>query len=297
MPTPIALFTYNRPYHTTQMLASLAACDRLDECEVFIYCDGVGKSEHAANVKATREVVREWVEHHPATTVERSENLGLAASIIQSVTELCQRFGRVIVVEDDLILAKSFLDYQLRALDHYAEDERVFQVVGFMFPVEDNPDPQVCLLPITSTWGWGTWKRAWDKLETNIETALATLTPPNAHSFDVNGAYPYTQMLKAHQQRGNSWGVMFWYSVWRQGGLGVFSRQSLVANIGMDGSGVNSGVSDKKAFAPMLGTIPSPIDFPNMIDERLWKLYQDEMRRQRPSAPPLWRKLLARLTR
>ena len=77
---PIAIFTYNRPLHLRQLFDSLLQCARLDECEVFIFCDAAKKPEYEADVKTAREVAREFaLSINNARLIERKENLGLAS--------------------------------------------------------------------------------------------------------------------------------------------------------------------------------------------------------------------------
>ncbi len=286
MKTPVAVFTYNRPQHLARMLQTLEACKRLPECHVVFYCDGPRRPEDEALVAQNRAVVSAWARRHSADVVLRDENFGLARSVVDGAGALCQQYGRVIVLEDDLLLAPDFLDFQLRALDHYADDPRVMQVVGYIFPFEKNPPPGLLLFPLSSTQGWGTWARAWQQMTFDADAALADLADPaRAQAFNLGGIYPYMKMLRQHRQRGNSWGVMFWYSVWRQGGLCVYSRQSLVGNIGFDGSGVNSGAAAHEGRAytldPRAG-LPAGVPFPSGVDEALWQRYRAYIRRITP---------------
>jgi len=241
--TPIALFTYNRPEHTNRVLASLAHCKRLNECLLHVYCDGPKTDSQAQSVAASRQVVRNEAQKLGAVVIERDANLGLARSVVDGVTDLCDRFGRVIVVEDDLVLNPSFLDYMLQALDRYAADENVYQVSGYMFPVAQPAKPDAFLLPLITTWGWATWKRAWQIFDWNAAGALEQLRDPALRKqFDLNNSYPYAVMLE-NQLKGltNSWGILFWWHVFKAHGLALHPRRSLVWNGGFDGTGTNCG--------------------------------------------------------
>ncbi len=291
--TPIAVFTYNRPRHTQRLLASLSACQRLDECHVVFFCDGAKTPEQAAAVQQTRQVVTQWAQEHGADVVLRDENYGLAKSIVTGVTALCAQYGRVIVLEDDLVLAPAFLEYMLAALDHYADDARVMQVSGYTFPFEDDPPPGLFLQPVATTWGWATWQRAWDHYEHDTQEAMTLLkNPQKSRSFDLNGAYPYTRMYRqAAAGKVDSWGVRWWFSIWRRGGLVVYSRQSMVANEGFDGSGVHSGgklgwqmhsVKNAKFLR----------SFPTEMDRNLFRKHCQFIRHNfAPSRPPLHKRI------
>jgi hypothetical protein len=250
--TPVALFTYNRPQHAQRALAALARCDRLSETRVHIYCDGVNKPEHAEGVNATRQVVHDWASANKATVIERSENLGLAHSIVTGVSDLCKTYGRVIVVEDDLVVSPDFLNYMLQALDRYQDDPKVYQISGFMFPVTHTPAPDALFLPLTTTWGWATWERAWRIFDWEATGALKSLADPDIlRTFNLDGAYPYATMLRRRlEARNDSWGILWWWAVFNIGGLVLHPRQSLVWNGGFDNSGVHSGASLKTYQSP-----------------------------------------------
>jgi len=241
--TPIALFTYNRPNHTGRALDSLARCHRFDECRSYIYCDGPKSERDKAEVKVSRTVVREWAEKQGAVVIERQENLGLARSIVTGVTDLCREYGRVIVVEDDLVVSPAFLDYMLQALDRYHDDPQVYQLSGYMFPVDSHAMTEAFFLPFITTWGWATWARAWQVFDWHATGAQVRLTDADTRRrFNLDGHYPYATMLEDRLAgRNDSWGVLWWWSVFQRNGLALYPRQSLVINRGFDGSGRHCG--------------------------------------------------------
>ena len=128
--------------------------------------------------------------------IEREKNYGLGNNIITGVTDIIDVYGRVIVLEDDLITAPFFLQYMNEALDIYAENEKVICIHGYAYPVKENL-PDTFFLKGADCWGWGTWKRAWRYFERNGEVLLDQLIKTGqTRSFDFNDAYPYTAMLK-----------------------------------------------------------------------------------------------------
>ncbi len=241
--TPIALFVYDRPEHARFALESLSRCERLDECTLRIYCDGSKNAADAEGVAAARQVAREWANRLGGEVVERETNLGLARSIVTGVTDLCEGHGRVIVLEDDFALSPSFLDYMLQALDRYADERNVYQISGYMFPVEHPAKPEAFFLPLTTTWGWATWARAWRVFDWDAADARGKLKDPKLRrSFDLDGSYPYAAMLEQRLRNENdSWGILFWWAVFKAGGLALHPRESLVWVGGFDGSGTHCG--------------------------------------------------------
>lgn len=243
-PAPIAIFAYRRPGHARRLLESVATNPELPATRVFIFCDGPRSAADQPLVAETRRVVRELAPAG-AKIVLREENLGLSRSIIAGVSRLCDEHGRAIVLEDDLVVAPTLLRFFNRALDHYAEDDRVMHVSGYVFPT-DVPLPGSFFYRSTSCWGWATWHRAWRHFEPDGQGLRRQLRAHRLlHAFDIDGTYPYTEMLDNQiAGRNDSWAVRWYGSVMLRGGLCLHPGKTLVINEGFDGSGEHcSGVS------------------------------------------------------
>jgi hypothetical protein len=127
------------------------------------------------------------------------------------------------------------------ALKYYEQNERVVAVHGYTFPLKLTL-PETFFMRHTGCWGWGTWRRGWNLFEADGKKLLDQLQ--NLHlttSFDMNGAYPYTQMLKK-QVNGSvdSWAIRWYASTFLSNKLNLYPGISLVKNIGHDGSGEHS---------------------------------------------------------
>jgi hypothetical protein len=252
------------------VLESLSRCRRLDECSLKIYCDGPKRAEDTAAVNEAREVAREWAARFDAELIERDSNLGLARSVVNGVSELCDTHGRVIVIEDDFSLSPAFLDYMLSALDRYEDEPSVYQICGYMFPIRHAPQPDAFFLPLTTTWGWATWSRAWRVFDWRPADAESLRDPEVRRRFNLNNAYPYAEMLERKLNGENdSWGILFWWAVFRANGLVLHPRKSLVWNGGFDASGTHCG--DQAWTSQALSEIASdqwttkPFQFPEQV--------------------------------
>lgn len=250
---PIAIFAYRRPDHVRRLLASLARNSESAESPTFIYCDGPRTPGDEEAVEATRKVVRA---HAPANAeiIERQQNFGLSRSIIDGVTTLCDHFGRVIVLEDDLVVSPAALGYFRAALECYANDDRVMHVSAYVFPV-GKPLPETFFYRCTSCWGWATWARAWRHFSTNgLWLRREIVRRRLVQFFEVEGAYPYLEMLDDQiMGRNDSWAVRWHASVLLRDGLCLHPGRSLTANMGFDSSGEHCKQSD--VFATHLAEI------------------------------------------
>jgi GT2 family glycosyltransferase len=157
---PIALFAYKRPKHTLKVLEALACNSEAAKSKLYVFCEAPKEQEDWPLVHQTREIFRQEQWCKEVEIIERKTNLGCANSIIQGVTEICDRYGRVIVLEDDLIVSPYFLQYMNTALDRYADEPKVMQISGHMFPVNIRVKTDAIFLSFTTSWGWATWQRA-----------------------------------------------------------------------------------------------------------------------------------------
>lgn len=242
MLAPILLFTYNRPGHTRNAVTSLLANSLAAESELFIYSDAPKTDEDRANVEEVRRYLHSIKGFKQVHITERTENLGLARSIIDGVTTLTDRFGKVIVLEDDLVTAPYFLQFMNDALDMYEHDERVGHIQACDF-TQDATLPDTFFIKWTGSWGWGTWKRAWQYFNPDGKALLAELKQKGlAYTFDFNGKYGYTRMLRRQTEgKNNSWAIRWNASLFLRDMLSLNVGKSLVQNEGFDGSGTNCG--------------------------------------------------------
>lgn len=243
-PAPILLFTYNRPSHTRQTLEALLNNALCSESELFIFSDGYKNSTDKKDVLKVRELIRSIDGFKEIHIIENAYNFGLAKNIIEGVTQVVGKYGKVIVLEDDLVTSPRFLSFMNEALDKYEKEEKIGHIHGFCYPLPDLPD--AFLIKWTGSWGWATWKRAWQQFNPDGKALLDEIKSRNlSKSFDFNGKYPYTRMLQRQVNgRNNSWAIRWNASLFLKEVLSVNAGKSLVKNIGFDGSGIHSGNQD-----------------------------------------------------
>ena len=239
---PVAVFAYRRPDHLTRCLAALGANPEASATRLVIFCDGPKSPAEADAVSETRKVARNVQGFAYVDVVESESNQGLANSLIAGVSEVVDEAGEVIVVEDDLVVSEDFLAYMNQGLAAYREDPRVASIHGFL-PKVDRELPQSFFLRGADCWGWATWKRAWSAFNPDGAALLAALREhPDRSAFDFKGAYPYLDMLE-RQVRGevDSWAIRWYASAFLADMYTLYPGVSLVANIGMEGSGTHAG--------------------------------------------------------
>ena len=235
---PIALFVYNRPGHVVRVVEALARNPEALRSRLIVFSDAPRVPEIADQVARVRATARQAKGFFSVEVVEQTVNLGVARSVIQGVGRLLEQFGKIIVLEDDLLPSPHFLGYMNAALDRYESDERVISIHAYSYPVDEQL-PETFFLRGADCWGWGTWKRGWDLFDSDAEKLLAELERRKlTHEFDFESSYPYTGMLRACiEGRNDSWAIRWYASAFLMGKLTLYPGSSQIQNIGVDGSG------------------------------------------------------------
>lgn len=290
---PVILFVFNRLSHTQQTVEALRRNELADISELIVFSDGPKRETDKLLVKEVRKYISSLSGFKSVQVIERDKNFGLANSVIDGVTQVINRFGKVIVVEDDLVTSKYFLRYMNEALDKYQNSEQVISVHAYCYPMKQKL-PETFFLRGADCWGWGTWKRGWDIFEKDSQKLLHEIQNRHlAYEFDWDGAYANTKMLQK-QIRGeiDSWAIRWHASAFLQGKLTLFPGRSLVINIGGDAIATHTKNLDR--FQTVLSEVPIVLnDIPLEENKEVRKAVSEFFR---SSKPTLFQRLRSLLT-
>ena len=266
MYAPVLLFTYNRLAHTRRCVEALLKNSLATESELFIYSDGAKDDTQQAAVNEVRYYIHNIRGFKQITIIQRDENWGLARNIIDGVTTQVNRYGKVIVLEDDLVVAPYFLQFMNDALETYKDEPKVGHIQACDF-TQDPTLPDTFLIKWTGSWGWATWDRAWKHFNPNGQELLQELEERKlTYTFDFNGKYGYTRMLRRQiAGKNNSWAIRWNASLFLKGILSLNVGRSLVQNEGFDGSGTHCGGGG--LYASTLHLDRLPVTFISPIEE------------------------------
>ncbi len=243
-PAPVALFAWQRPSHTQRVLAALAASAGAAETDLFVFVDGPRHDREASRVAEVIEIAGAASGFRSVSVQAARRNLGLSRSITGGVTSVLQHSERVIVVEDDIVVSRSFLEYMNDHLELYANDPTVASVHGYVYP-QSRDLPSTFFIAGADCWGWATWRRAWEHYRPDGGALLEELTRRDLlWTFDFGGTAGYVDMLRDQiAGRNDSWAVRWYASALLSGMYTLYPSRSLATNIGSDGSGSHAGVS------------------------------------------------------
>lgn len=243
---PIGLFVYNRPFHTNLTVKALLQNTISNQSDLWIFSDAPKNENSVEKVEEVRRLIRSITGFKNIYIVERSNNYGISKSIIDGVGMLCDKYGHVIVIEDDIVTSPHFLQFINDGLQKYKNYNEVASIHGYQYPIR-NKLPETFFLKGADCWGWATWKRAWNYFEPDGISLLESIRKFGlVDSFNMDGAYKYTDMLEDQiAGRNDSWAVRWHASCFINDMLTLYPGHSLVHNIGNDGTGIHCGHSQK----------------------------------------------------
>lgn len=287
---PIVIFSYDRPDHLKQTLDALAKNDLAKESELYIYCDGAKEitSERVSELESER--IREYQKRieenrkvaHAATgfkslkVIEREKNIGLKANIVGAVTEIVNKYGRIITLEDDIVTSPGYLRFMNEALELYKDDEQVMHISGYMWP-HRLPLPETFFYEVPYPGGgWATWARAW-RYYNDDAAELYHFWENRWDEFNKFGAdYLQKQLVANYEGRMNTWFIKWHAVLLQRGGLTFYPGNSLTNNIGFDFTATNSGVTNRFDVVPVdsIGVKRVPIREHRLAAHEIYAFYQ-----------------------
>ena len=257
--TPIILFIYNRPNHTKQTLEALSNNTLASQSDLFIFADGpknTASKEQLESIKQTRKVAASENWCKSVTLIESETNKGLARSIIEGVTEIINKYGKAIILEDDIITGKYFLEYMNEALEKYQGNKEVWHVTGWRDPIKHTKKNKAYFYPTMDCWSWATWADRWQNYKKDAVYYKSIFTDSMKKAFNIDGADPYMWLQIEENISGkiNTWAIFWYATIFLKHGLCIAPTTSLCKNIGFDNSGVHCSENQAQ-------TIETSIDY------------------------------------
>ncbi|MGL6153838.1 MAG: hypothetical protein ACRC0W_01715 [Cetobacterium sp.] len=244
---PVAIFGYSRPIHLKETLIALSKNTLASETEVYVFIDGpktdkdINKVNEVKNL-ILKSTIKEKFKKFKVKIEEK--NKGLANSIIEGVNFVIDKHKKVIVLEDDLITDKYFLEYMNISLNKYANENAVWSISGYTPKIENTViKDKYFFIRRPWSWGWATWENRWTSVDWNIqEYSLLVRNKKKYNEFNKCGE-DLGEMLRAQYEGRkyiNSWYIRFAFNQFLNNGLTLYPINSMVKNIGIDGTGTHS---------------------------------------------------------
>lgn len=240
---PVVIFTFNRLEHTKKTIEELKINILAEETEIFIFSDGPRTEEENKKVELVRQYIRNIDGFKSVEIIESKNNKGLAKSVIEGVTEIINKYEKVIVLEDDLVTSKFYLKYMNESLELYEKRNDIWSISGYG-PDIDIPSTYKEDVYITrrgSSWGWATWKDRWNSIDWDIKEYSEFRTDKKEiDKFNEFGKDLSPMLEDQIKGRIDSWAIRWVFNQYKKDMWTIYPIKSLVRNIGNDLSGTHT---------------------------------------------------------
>ncbi|MDD5578205.1 MAG: glycosyltransferase [Methylobacter sp.] len=252
---PIALFVYNRPWHTRQTVEALQKNELAKNSDLFIFSDASKSEKQVETVSLVRKYIRQINGFKSVSIIERDKNLGLANSIIDGVTRVISDYGKVIVLEDDLVTSPYFLEFMNQCLDMFEKRLDIFSITGFSFdskfmnfPSNYNDNIYLNIRPMS--WSWATWKDRWQGIDWEVRDFQEFITNSSKVNEFNKGGTDLSHMLTMQMEgKLDSWYIRWCYHAYLNKKLTIYPKISFVNNLGHDNTGTHCGVDKNNIYS------------------------------------------------
>jgi len=239
---PIILFVYNRPSHTKKTIEALKNNTLANQSILYIFSDGSKYHEHERAVNEVRNYIRNINGFRDIIIRQRTENYGLAKSVIEGINEVLNNYDKVIVLEDDIETTPKFLKFMNNCLEFYKEISSVYSISGYSFAITipANYNKDIYFLRRSSSWGWATWKNRWEKARWDNSFYKEKIKNKIAQKdFNIGGEDLTPMLIKQINNEIDSWAIRWAFTHYLYNGNCVFPVKSLAQNIGTDATGTH----------------------------------------------------------
>ena len=236
---PILLFTYKRLNTLQQTVAALQQNFLANQSDLFIFSDAAKNDSDKILVTEVRTYLKTISGFKSIHIIEADKNNGLATSIINGVTQVIKKYGKVIVLEDDLITSYNFLAFMNKSLEYYKNNPGIISISGYNMGVKEkkniNYPYDIFFAKRAASWGWATWSKKWDNIDWNIvDFKIFSKDKIKIKAFNEWGSDMFSMLRKQQLKKNDSWAIRYCYHQFKNNMFCVYPLNSKVRNIGFD---------------------------------------------------------------
>ncbi|MEP6583501.1 MAG: sugar transferase [Ginsengibacter sp.] len=261
---PVLLFAYKRPDAVALTINALKDNYLAGSTELFIFSDGPKRDQDIKKVEEVRNYIEQISGFKNITIKRATKNKGLAHSIIDGVTEILASYKSCIVLEDDLLTSRNFLNFMNESLKYYESNKKVFSISGFTFPVEVPKDYNFdgYFNPRGCSWGWATWADRW----ATINWKLLENEPEKSIKKTRSLGTDFPSLIRKHMEKTiDSWAIPWCYYQYVNELATLYPVLSKAKNIGFDPDATHTLKTEKRFETFLDDTLTTDFLFSNDI--------------------------------
>lgn len=240
---PILIPTLNRYKHFRRCVESLARCTHADKTELVIGLDYPPAEKYHEGWEKISDYISLITGFKKVTVLRTDTNLGAIANSRRIREYIQDKYKTYIFSEDDNEFSPCFLDFMNKALEKYKDNPHVFSISGYNQESFYSDDRDVVFIYDNSAWGQGFWSNREMPKEEYLQIVLSK--PKNI--IKIWKTYPILLKLSLSLVRKKKFygDALYTIKCICEELYQIRPSLSLVRNLGNDGSGLHSGVSEK----------------------------------------------------
>ena len=243
---PVALFAFNRPDFTSQVLKQIRV---YAPPVVFLIQDGPRQGV-LADMESTRQV-REILEsvdwECQVHRVYAEENMGLLQRFDSALKYVFSKVEQCIILEDDVLPSQSFFRFAAAALEDFREDKRIGMISGYCETRSKSRVLSRHLSRKPKVWGWATWS---DRLvgfnpkhdEFSNSSTFSSFRTLRRRGFSIQESFAWPVRLN-RAMKIRTWDYQWAYHVISNFGFSLASSSNLVVNLGFGATSTNTALT------------------------------------------------------
>ena len=247
---PILLFVHKRLKTLKKVIKSLKKNKYFYLHELFIFSDGPKNKAEKKQIQKVRNYLKTIKGFKNIKIFIRKKNIGLADNIITGVSSIIKIKKKVIVIEDDLLLSKNFLEYMNNALKKYKNKKKIWHISGWNWNMNfPKTDYDCFFMRYATCWGWGTWNDRWCYFEKKPSDLIKKFKDFEIKRFNLDNSYNFwSQVIRNKNKTIKTWAIFWYATIFKKKGLSLNPLNSLVLNIGDDSYATNTLYKINKNF-------------------------------------------------
>ena len=240
--TPILLLIFNRPETAERVINEIR---KQKPRKLFIAADGPRKDK-AGEMEIcdlTQKIVLQSINWDcEVKTLLRKENIGCKKAVSEGITWFFEHVEKGIILEDDCVPNECFFTFCEELLAKHQNDNKIMHITGSN--LNDNikfGDGSYYYSNYLNVWGWATWKRAWDKFDSELSDKAFY-----SKLIDLTFSYPSERefwksrldLIKLNQT--DIWDYQWMFSIWKENGISLNTNYNFIENIGFGGAATHT---------------------------------------------------------
>lgn len=276
---PVVMIGFNRPFLSERTMGNVAKCRDAKDRDAYLFIDGPreGRKDDVEKTEETRRVADNIrnTSLPRLKIVKREKNLGCRGNIIASISEIVNKYGKVIIVEDDVLVSRTFLSYMDEALERYESDKRIWCINACQSPYLKLPKrlkTDVYLSPRNMCWGWGVWADRWNAVDFDMTDWPEYIKQPgNDLKVHLCGLGLEDGIWDQYKTK-SSWDTQCTYHMIKHGLYAIEPRMTLTKNCGSGIDGTHAlwanPILTKQKYYDFKPTLPDELSInAELLDE------------------------------